>query len=287
MLLLKLALSLLLVRWFVEPDVAFGWASDSRGTEGFQPNNGCSPGLILFSLPPFFRERSMSDVVAEYECRGWVAHGMARLSREEKNPCWLILCPICDLGIPSFELTMSERIWNPWMMNSNVWKGVACDMQVDGHPFRNWPIKLCRLKDLNSSSQVLFTLSKSVLILSFNGGEKWIAASPWVNLIWSNLFWCELVKDVISASVKYRSFEFFMPSLSSIFDEVVTFHFPEGKSEKRERRTKENKRKVNDWASQSLGVFSVQIIQPINLINLSILFVDFNDAPQSHSSIDH
>lgn len=84
---------------------------DPRGPAGgFQePSNGCSPAFNLpQSLLSFLRDKSMSDVAAEYECSGCETHGADRLSRDEKKPCCDMLWPICGLGIPSFELTISE-----------------------------------------------------------------------------------------------------------------------------------------------------------------------------------
>ena len=104
---------LLLFRWFIDADVAGGLLADidSRGpADGFQePSNGCSPAFNFpQSLLSFLRDKSMSDVAAEYECSGCDTHGADRLSRDEKKPCCDILWPICGLGIPSLELTISE-----------------------------------------------------------------------------------------------------------------------------------------------------------------------------------
>lgn len=103
---------LLLFRWFIDADVAGGLLADidSRGpADGFQePSNGCSPAFNFpQSLLSFLRDKSMSDVAAEYECSGCETHGADRLSRDEKKPCCDMLWPICGLGIPSFELTIS------------------------------------------------------------------------------------------------------------------------------------------------------------------------------------
>lgn len=102
-----------LPKWLVDAVVPNVLAVEPLVPVRFQEsNNGCSPGFRPRSFRLFFRDRSISEAVADTcVCDAVVTHGGDILSLDvEKNPCWDILWPNCGRFMISFEFIIPAKM---------------------------------------------------------------------------------------------------------------------------------------------------------------------------------